>query len=110
MAYAQEEGKGLIKSLSDKKKKQVGAPQVKAVGSHGMCPIGRQEGSRKVWGVRPKEQGSCQGPLQTAEFGSRQTPHSGTTAQSHKGGKGQDQTRLLKEVLFLTALKCLCVL
>ena len=61
LAYAQEEGKGLIKCLSDKKKKQVGASQVKAVGSHGMCPIGRQEGSRKVWGVRPQEQGQLPG-------------------------------------------------
>lgn len=61
LAYAQEEGKGLIKCLSDKKKKQVGAPQVTAVGSHGICPRGRQEGSRKVWGVRPQEQGQLPG-------------------------------------------------
>lgn len=93
MAYVQEVGKGLRKPLSDKKKKQVGAPQATAVGSRSVYPGGRQEGSRKVWGVRPQEQG--QPPAASADGGAwiEADTRSGTIAQSHRGGKGQDQTR-----------------
>ena len=67
---------------------------------------GQQEGL----GGEAQEQG--QPPAASADSGVwiKADARSGTTAQSRRGGKGQDQTRLLKEVLFLTASECLCVL
>lgn len=91
LAYVQECGKRPQKALSDKKEKEVGAPQATAVGSRSVYPGGRQEGSRKVWGVEPQGAGAATSACRRRSMDRGRHPLD--TAQSHRGGKrpGSDQ-------------------